>query len=270
MSALIVSQRRFADFSARPTGNLIQELDAVGLLRTVGEVKSAARVVQPVSEEFETSSGPRGLAVKSITLTSDFRSFMQQLFDEAASVYYLAWCYDLSGQPVYVYPGQTAAPKDASFELYPGESKRYMGAGSLLFPQRVIRGGLAIRLQVWESHAKSRDFGSTLQAVCKEIKGSELNSLLTVIASGTGVAGAQVALIEQAALELGSLVGTILKASSDDFVDLYEGYFPVSDEWHSGEFAESGRATEMVFTRIGREAASAELASYESRVAVAV
>jgi hypothetical protein len=168
-----------------------------------------------------------------------------------------------------VYPGQASQKGDVSFVLRPGESQRFMGAGSLLFPERPIAGGLAVRLQVWESHQKSREFGATLQSVCDTIRGSELNSLLTGISAATGLPGLEVSAIEQAVLLLGSAVGEILKEKSDDFVDLYEGYFPVNDPWTPGEFSEGNHATEMVFTRIAGAAPQLP-AAVAGRVAVPV
>lgn len=266
---LITTKARLTDFSVRPTRESELQFEAVRGLSTIGEFRQVTRAAQPAKQVFETSSDHRGLAVRSITLKEDSRSFLAKFFDPTASIYYLAWCWDMSGQPVSVYPGLDATAADASFSLREGESKRFMGAGSLLFPQRRISAGLAVRLMVWESDKTYRQFGETLKTICDEIKGSNLNSLLKLLATTTGVPGATLALIESASLELGSLIGTVLKSNSDDFLDLYEGYFPVSYDWPAGEFTESDKYTEMVFTRITGAASSHAEEEYGERIAAA-
>lgn len=265
--ALITTKARLTDFSVRPAKESALEFEAVRGLSTIGEFRQVTRAAQSAKQVFETSPEPRGLAVKSITLTQDSRSFLEKFLDPTASIYYLAWCWDLSGDPVRVYPGLDATAADVSLSLRQGESKRFMGAGSLLFPQRKISAGLAVRLMVWESEKTYQQFGETLKAVCDEIKESNLNSLITLLATVSSVPGATLALIEKAGLELGSLIGTILKASSDDFLDLYEGYFPVSDAWDAGEFTESDSYTEMVFTRIAGAAAAHAEEEFGERIA---
>lgn len=265
MSALITSTHRLSDFNVSPLSSASGQFEGVQDLATIGEMQHVARDV-PAIQTFDESEQPRGLALKSLTLHGDFRSFIERLFDSKSNVYYLAWCWDLSGQPINVFPGKTSSAEDVMFGLRPGESQRFMGAGSLLFPQRVISGGLVVRLQVWQSDAEVRRFGETLASVCNEIRSSKLNSLLTLIGTLAGVATAQVVLIEQAALELGAVIGTILKANGDDFVDLYEGYFPVSEQWAAGEFAETNRFTKITFTRIGGKARM-PVSEYQDRIA---
>jgi hypothetical protein len=70
------------------------------------------------------------------------------------------------------------------------------------------------------------------------------------MATATGVPGGTLALCEQASLELAKVVGTILEASSDDYVDFYEGYFPVSDPWTPHEQTWSGGSSQIVLSRM--------------------
>ena len=53
-----------------------------------------------------------------------------------------------------------------------------------------------------------------------------------------------------AACELEKAMGAILKANSDDYIDFYEGYYPVSDLWPSGDEKHTGCHSEITLTRL--------------------
>ncbi len=130
-----------------------------------------------------------------------------------------------------------------------GEAREFIGSGAVLFPPRSVAAGLSTRIQIWESAKGTRDFGQTLSTVADTIQKSKLNSLLTLIAMATGVASATVALVEQASLELAKVIGDVLKAISDDYVDFYEGYFPAAVPWTAGQTAYRGHASEIVLNQ---------------------
>ena len=52
------------------------------------------------------------------------------------------------------------------------------------------------------------------------------------------------------AIELASVVGKILEANDDDYVDFYEGYFPASETWTVGDETYTGHASEITLNRI--------------------
>ncbi len=82
------------------------------------------------------------------------------------------------------------------------------------------------------------------------IKASKLKNLLSLIPIATDVTGTTIELVKAAALELPEAIGKILQANSDDYVDLYEGYYPAADPWTTGDEIHRGHASEITLTRL--------------------
>lgn len=125
-----------------------------------------------------------------------------------------------------------------------------MGAGIVLHPARPVSAGLAVRIQIWESDKGVRDFGKVLADVGSAVKDSELSALLSPILSGAGVTTTTIDAVKKAAAELAEIIGGILQANSNDYVDFYEGYYPVKDAWEGGNETHRGAASEIVLTRL--------------------
>jgi len=103
---------------------------------------------------------------------------------------------------------------------------------------------------LWESDQGARQFGKTMSEVANTIKASELNYLLSLIPMGTSPIKATLGLVNAAAIELADAIGKILHANSDDYVDFYEGYYPASESWTSGDETYQGIASEISLTRL--------------------
>jgi hypothetical protein len=245
----IITSGSLAEFSVEPTKEAHKSVAAADQVDNFGVLAEVAREAPADVFRFAISPEARGLAVARLRLDKDFQSFLARLFHKTSDVYFLAWCWDLSGIPTSMYPGAAADASSALIPMRGGEVREFIGAGAALFPARPVTAGLAARIQIWESARGTRDFGQTLSTVADTIQKSKLNSLLTLIATATGVASATVALVEQAALELAKVIGGVLQASSDDYVDFYEGYFPAAAPWTDGETAYQGRASEIVLNR---------------------
>jgi hypothetical protein len=245
----IITSGSLAQFSVEPTTAAYASVAAADQVDNFGVLAEVSREVPADTFRFAVSSESRGLGVAKLTLDKDFQSFLARLFHKTSDVYFLAWCWDLSGTPTSIYPGTAADPSSALIPMRGGEAREFIGAGAVLFPARPVTAGLAVRIQIWESAKGTRDFGQTLSTVADTIQKSKLNSMLTLIATATGVASATVALVEQAALELAKAIGSVLQASSDDYVDFYEGYFPASASWTDGDAPYQGRASEIVLNR---------------------
>ncbi|MFD3928424.1 hypothetical protein [Streptomyces sp. NPDC058614] len=244
----LITNGDFSDFSVEAT------LEAQGTRAWINQIDSF-RTMSQVSRgtpgnsfQFHVSPEPRGLAVASIRLEKGFQNFMERLFNRDSDIYFMAWCWDLSGQPVSHYPANAENPGSCLIPLSGGELREFIGSGALLFPARPVTAGLAVRIQVWESDQATRDFGKTLAAVSKQIQDSKLNSLLSTIGMVLNVTTATVALVENAALELGQVIGTVLQATSDDYVDFYEGYYPASTLWSPGEEVYQGANSEIALS----------------------
>jgi len=246
----LIQKGSFDSFSAMIVASERAKRPALAGLRTLRDIREATRPVQPAPIEFEVSSTPRGLALKSLKLTQGFEGILDDLFNPTNEVYFLAWAWDLSGAPVVDYPGATGSPDRCIIPLQVGQVREFLGAGIALFPARKVTAGLALRIMIWESDQGARDFGKTLSEVANTIKASKLNNLLSLISLATGVTTATIALIKDAAIELAYALGKILQANSDDYVDFYEGYYPAAEPWTGGEEVHQGNASEIALTRL--------------------
>lgn len=246
----IITHGSFGDLTATFSVPAIKVRPALQNLRKFSVLREATRDVQAERIEFPQSPEARGLALKSILLREGFEGLLQNVFNKTNEVYFTALVWDLSGHPVIQYPESGATADSCIIPLKVGKLRELLGSGIALFPARTVTAGMAIRIQLWESDADIRNFGKTLKDIASTVKGSELNNLLTLIATATGSTVATLELIRKAAIELMAAVGAILKANSDDYVDFYEGYFPVSNNWTSGSETYQGHASEIQLTRL--------------------
>lgn len=255
----IIQQGSFDDTPVTFEGNALTK--SVQKLNKISLVKQAARSVQDKPLVIHRSNDKRGIALKSITLEKDFEGFIEKLFNPIDDLnrnhlYFVAWVWDLSGKPPVLYPSPDQEgkfdPQQCIFSINPGRPRFFGGAGINLFDKQKIVGGINIRMQIWESDAKTIDFGKTMTEVANTVKNSQLSNLLNLIslASG-GITVATTNLIAQASAELSSYVGKVLQATSDDYVDFFEGYYPLSYSWETGEeIIEEGYASKLRFTKL--------------------
>jgi len=243
---------RLMETSVLSESDAIQEVgSALNIFKTVREVREAARAYQPVSFEYPVSAEPRGLALKSLTLSNDFDSFLQGVFNPINEVYFIAWCWDLSGKPVYLYPQPGADPSSCIIPMQAGKKREFIGKGALLFPARTITSGLAVRIMLYESDSDVKRFGETLSEVANAISASRLSTLLSGLGTLTATPQLQIlGSIIEASAQLAGIIGKILEKNHDDRVDFFEGYYSVSESWTPGEETYCGTASEITLTRL--------------------
>ncbi len=247
----LIQTGSITDFSVQADERLLHEQPIFKSFSRVNEFYHAAKTIPADLFKYKQSVEPRGIALKSIKLTKGFEGFLANLFKSTNEIYFLAWAWDLSGNPIEFYPGVVDKNSSKNFiiELKEGEQRSFMGAGVNLFPQRIVLGGIALRIQIWESDKDHRTFGQILSKTAEKIKKSELTNLLSTISLATGVSGATVNLVTKASCELADVIGTILEANSDDHVDFYEGYFPSGYNWSPTDEKYEGKASEITITK---------------------
>ncbi len=199
--------------------------------------------------EFAKSGEPRGIALKSIKLTKGFEGFIESVYNQTNEIYFLAWAWDFSGNPPHNYPDDKTGVENCLIPLGVGDIREFLGSGIVLFPSRIVTAGISMRIMIWESDQGVRNFGYTIKKVSKTIRKSSLNKVLSNL-SYTTVTTSTLNTIKDAAFELADIIGGILEKNSDDYVDLFEGYYPVSEEWTAGEETYDGYATEINLTRM--------------------
>lgn len=246
----LISVGSFSDFSlSADIGPVTKGSRKIKQFHTLSATRELARELQTVPLVFDVTKDNRGLGLKAIKLLEGFEGFLQNLLNKNNEIFFLAWCWDLSGQPVIQYPVDVLKPESCVFNVRVGKLRQFIGEGIKLFPARPITAGMEVRLMVWESDQKSQDFGQTLKSVVAGIRESKLNNLLNAISLIGGVPLVTVKLIEEAALELADIIGTCLKANSNDYVDLFAGYYPASGSWEKGDDISTGPACEITLSK---------------------
>lgn len=242
----LIKKGSIDSFSATVAPSVLTTKPNLGVFHTLSDIREITRSIQPAPLQFDISTENRGLALKSLKLTKGFEGFLGDLFNVKNDIYFLAWAWDMSGNPIVEYPGAIKQP--CIIPLQDGQVREFIGSGINLFPASKVTGGLAIRIMIWESDQSTRNFGKAISEIANALKVSKLNNVLSLI-SKVDVNTATASLIKDAAIELANIVGIILQANSEDYVDFYEGYYPVSNIWTPGNELHQGSSSEITLTR---------------------
>ena len=217
-------------------------------ISTLAVMEEVSRSVDNYSVQLKRSKEARGLGLKSIHLNRSFEIFLANMFRTGNEIFFMTWSWDLSGEPVFIYPTLVSKPEEVIFRLQKGDTFEFMGTGINLFPKREVVGGLATRMQIWECDKNARRCGKVISEIFNTIKNSKLNTLLSNI-SIDHVTTAHFTLIKEASFDLGNIIGMILKGNSDDYVDCFEGYYPADMPWDTGEEKYTGLGCNIVLNK---------------------
>lgn len=217
-------------------------------IKSFSQLEQVSPSVQAETFNYILSEQSRGLAIKRLLLTKGFEGFLQKIFNPVNEIYFIAWAWDLSGGPIHMYPGTAVELKDVIIPMKVNNEREFIGEGINLFPKAKVKGGIAVRIQIWESDQGKRDFGETILKITNTLENSKLNNLLSLLAM-TGVSGATITSVKEASFELGKVIGEILKANGDDYVDFFEGYFASDQPWITGEETYKGLFSELTLTK---------------------
>lgn len=198
---------------------------------------------------FLVSADRRGIALKSLRLQRESSIFVD-LFNPAFNIYFIAWTWDFSGNPVTQYPPAqlNVNPDSLVLRLHNSEERLFVGAGVVLFPPQKVTAGINVCVHLWKSNQDTRGLGNTLSSVARAIQESKLNQLLSTIAIATATPAAIVALATNASLELTSAIGAVLKTSTDEHLDLFQGTYDVTKPWSTRDEPYEGHGTQIVLS----------------------
>ncbi len=225
------------------------EMPFLKRINTFSALKEISRTFPPGSFELITSKDKRGIGLNSLTLTEGFEGFMQKFLHPDDDICFIAWVWDLSGKPVSQYPCAPADCLDVIIPVRAGNLREFTGHGTELFPKRKVTGGMAVRIQLWESDQQERDFGKLLSDTAAAIQTSELNNLLSQVSLTKRVTGTAITLIREASDGLAGLIGTILQKNGDDCVDFFEGYYAADQKWVPGTETYQGNASVVTLNK---------------------
>ena len=198
------------DFSVVPSPEVRRE-EPIARGIASARVLSQAAVGVPVAEfQYAISPDPRGIALKTLQLEKAALKLLERVFDKDVRVYFVGWSWDMSGLPVYSYPDAGVGAGAALLRMRGDQTRGFLGSGTLLFRPRVVTSGMQVRLQIWQSRQKAREFGVAMSAVSQTIADSDLNQLLNPALLAAGHVGLGIAAAKEAALALATCRGKTL------------------------------------------------------------
>lgn len=239
----LIKEGLINNFSVEKASALPMGPPSLSDVKTFAELAEVARKTPQDAFRLMESKETRGVGIKSIQLTESFEGFIGNVFNPTNDLYFVALAYDLSGEPVFQYPGKDVDPQSVRIPIKVGKVREFIGEGIDLFPKRNVVGGIALRIQIWESDQSTRDFGKVMGDIADRVAGSQLTNVLSLISLATGVSGATIELVEKASVELMKVIGGILQANSDDFVDFFEGYYAADQDWILGKDTYTGNSS---------------------------
>jgi hypothetical protein len=245
------------DFSVMPA--LTRPTRLADLGRGVNSVHALSYTSTMVPEEdfdFGISPEPRGIGLQSLQLKKEAQNFLSRLFKRKTMVYYLAWSWDLTrGSGIHVYPDPALMTSEARIPFKSEGVREFLGSGTLLFPTRIVTGGIQLRILIMQSKVRVREFGAAMHDVSAAIQSSDLNLILTGASVAVGVAAPPVLVVtavKEAVLLLGQAMAPILERCADEVLDLYEGNFPSFEPWPSGRISYEGYGTRVALSHLRR------------------
>jgi hypothetical protein len=235
------------DFAVEAKPKIIRDFTFFHNVKTFDALNEVSRETPVDAFDIISSAEKREIDLKSIKLLPEFGSWLRKIFDPDYDVYFLAWSWDLSGQPVYSYPGTISQidPQNLTFNLTPGISREFIGNGINLFPDRNVKGGIGVRIQLFVSKNDMRTIGNAITSAVDSINKSSLNQVLTSLIGLAGITGATFSTIWTAANDLAGIVGSILKGISDDYVDYFAGYYSAASVWQKKTEIYTGNSSEI-------------------------
>lgn len=181
--------------------------------------------------EFEVSSAPRGLALKSFTLTKGHEGWFGRLLNRPDELVIAATSFDLSGGDPFVFPAKIEDVQQY-YSAKRGETITWtLGDGFPVFVPRQIVGGVVVGIQVAESDAELVKIAEALVAASDAVKSDgKIADILKAISMPGKFAADQ---LLGALTEVSKVLGTVIKKYEEDLdpVGLAAAQFSATDSW---------------------------------------
>jgi hypothetical protein len=195
-----------------------------------GEVSERSKGFGGDEIEFPKSYQPRGLALRSLTVTGNWDGLWGWLKGRE-QIYFITVAVDLSGTPPTVMPPKELQ-KNLIHEVHPGETISFtLGEGAPIFFPRTVVGGLAVFILIAESDGDLRHVGETMKKVHDDLtknEGSVMDKLLKLIRNPAKTLADEVLIAASAAM---APIATVLSETSDENVGVVQGLFKANSDW---------------------------------------
>jgi hypothetical protein len=223
----LLSRGAFERFEATPSGPAADEYGLTGR-QPFAVLREVTRELQPVPLKLAGTAEERPVLLGELKLTMGSRVMLRRIADPGTPLHILGWSWDLSGDPPLVAPGPDADLSRWRAPLTDGERRLVDGPLELVPPRRVV-GCQSVRIILWQS-----DQGADPAAVTAEVRAalrhSRLACLLDTLAAGAPTTTMTAVCVREAAGELGREIAPVLRALCSDYVDFFEGFYPVVDD----------------------------------------
>ncbi|MFI7099002.1 hypothetical protein ACIBK8_06560 [Streptomyces sp. NPDC050161] len=223
----LLSRGGFDQFEATASGPAADEYGLSGP-QPFTVLREVTRALQPVPLTFAAATEERGVQLTRLKLTPGSRVMLRSVTDPAAPLHILCWSWDLSGDAPLVTPGADADLSRWTAPLH--GSERLLADGPLeLVPPRKVVGCRSVRVILWQS-GRVADPATVTGEVREALRHSKLTSVLTALAPGAPTTMMTAVGVREAAGELGREIAPVLRALCGDYVDFFEGFYPVAHD----------------------------------------
>jgi len=220
----LLSRGSFDQFEAVAGGPTADEFGLTSP-QPLSVLREVTRALQPVPLKFTSSARMHRVTLSQLRLCAGARVMLRRIVDPQASLHVLCWSWDLSARPVLVGPAPDADAATWTVPLRGAE--RRLDEGDLeLVPPRKVAGGQVLRVILWQSDRGAAP-GEVTDEVRAAIRHSRLATALAGLASAEVTVMSAVA-VREAAGELGREIAPVLRALCSDYVDFFEGFYPVT------------------------------------------
>ncbi|MFE0377452.1 hypothetical protein ACFW1M_18100 [Streptomyces inhibens] len=223
----LLSRGAFEQFEATPSGPAADEYGLTGN-QPFTVLREVTRGLQPVPLKFAISAEARGISLTRLVLTMGSRVMLRRVADASAPLHILCWSWDLSGEPPLVHPAPDADPARWEVSLR-GDERRLDEDPLELVPPRRIVGCQSVRIILWQSD-RGADPAAVTGDVREALRHSRLASTLATLSPDAQATMMTAVGVREAAGELGREIAPVLRALCTDYVDLFEGFYPVVDD----------------------------------------
>ncbi|MGD9483091.1 hypothetical protein WDH52_07480 [Streptomyces sp. TRM70308] len=223
----LISRSAFDHFEATAAGPAADDYGLTGR-QPFTVLREVTRALQPVPLRFARAERPRGVTLTGLRLAPDSSVLLRRVSDPDTPLHVLSWSWDLSGDPPLVGPAAGADPARWTVPWDGAQRRLDPAAPLVLVPPRRVVGCQSVRVILWQSH-RGADPGTVTEEVVAALRHSKLAATLATLASDAETTMMTAVGVREAAGELGREVAPVLRALCSDYVDFFEGFFPVTD-----------------------------------------